>query len=166
MNPFQLLTDILHGFVEEDIWENSPVESYRYLGNTNRGEVGEEFVRQFLTNHGFKVSNGNRTSKTDITIDEIPTEVKTASLGVNRTFQFNHVRLDRAYSILLVIGICPNEIVFGAWTKSDVEDGWAGRLVPMAQDQRTTFKLTKRFDSLRPIEELPGRIRSVSTGLK
>ena len=36
----------------------------------------------------------------------------------------------------------------------------------MAKDQFTTFKLTKRLDDLRPIDELPAAIRSLSTTLQ
>jgi hypothetical protein len=37
-------------------------------------------------------------------------EVKTASLGANGTFQFNHVRLDKPYQYLLCLGICPKKL--------------------------------------------------------
>ena len=90
----------------KDIWGTLLI-GYRMLGNTNRGEIGEEFVRRYLRQHKIKVGNGGRTSKTDLTIESLRFEVKTASLGVTKTFQFNHVRHDRKYDYLLCLGICP-----------------------------------------------------------
>ena len=159
-SPIELLAEIVREFTEEDIWTGSPVEAYRRLGNTNRGEAGEEFVRRFLKQSGIKVGNGGRTSETDIRIDDFISEVKTASLGANGTFQFNHIRLDRAYRLLLVIGICPNKVTFNGWRKGDVAEGAAGTLVSMARGQNVTFKLTKKLEDMRPIEELPDFIRS------
>jgi len=87
-------------------------------------------------------------------------EVKTASLGANRTFQFNHIRLDRNYEFLLCLGICPYEIVFNAWRKGAVAEGEAGHLVRMAEGQAVTYKLTKKLADMRPIADLPGMIRA------
>jgi hypothetical protein len=132
------------------------------LGNTNRGAIGEEFIRRYLTAAGIKVTFRNRTSAIDMQIAGLECEVKTASLGANGTFQFNHVRLDRKYDCLLCLGICPDKIVFAIWPKSDVESGLAGHLVMMAQEQDTTSKITKKLNELRPISELEGKIRSLS----
>ena len=154
INAVELLARIIREHSPEDIWENSPLIGYRMLGNTNRGEIGEEFIRRFLGNAGFSVSNGNRTSEIDMVIEGQRTEVKTASLGANGTFQFNHVRLDRAYAFLLCLGICPEQIVFNVWSKDEVNDGSAGHLVMMAQDQDVTYKITKKLNDMRPIDEL------------
>ena len=154
MDAVELLARIIREHGPEDIWENSPLIGYRMLGNTNRGEIGEEFIRRFLSNAGFSVSNGNRTSEIDMVIDGQRTEVKTASLGAKGTFQFNHVRLDRAYEFLLCLGICPDQIVFNMWSKDEVNDGLAGRLVMMAQDQNVTYKITKKLADMRPIDEM------------
>jgi hypothetical protein len=81
-------------------------------------------------------------------------EVKTASLGANGTFQFNHVRLDRKYEYLLCLGICPEEIVFNMWRKGEVAEGQAGHLVRMAEGQAVTYKITKKRSDMRPIADL------------
>ena len=94
MNPVDLLARVLREHAPKDIWQGSPLIGYRLLGNTNRGEIGEEFIRRYLEQHGIETSNGNRTSETDLRVESLPFEVKTASLGANGTFQFNHVRLD------------------------------------------------------------------------
>lgn len=155
MNPVELLVEIIKEHAPEDIWLTSPLIGYRHLGNTNRGEIGEEFVRRYLKAAGIPVSSGRRTSLTDMQIAGKAYEVKTASLGANGTFQFNHVRLDRKYDYLLCLGICPNDLVFNMWRKGEVAEGNAGTMVRMAEGQSVTYKITKKLADMRPIAELP-----------
>ncbi|MYA59869.1 MAG: hypothetical protein F4X40_04840, partial [Chloroflexi bacterium] len=129
------------------------------MDNTYRDQIGEDFVRRYLSAAIVPVSNGSRTSPTDLVIAGQHFEVKTASLGANGTFQFNHVRLDRTYNYLLCLGICPDRIVFNAWRKGVISEGGAGSLVRMAEGQSTTHRLTKRLAEMNPIEELVGWIR-------
>lgn len=100
MTPVDLLAKIIAENTPESIWTGSPLEGYRSLGNTNRGEIDEEFVRRFLESRGIEVNKGTRTARTDMFVAGHSFEVKTASLGSNGTFQFNHVRLDRDYRYL------------------------------------------------------------------
>jgi hypothetical protein len=158
VNPVELLVEIIKEHAPEDIWQGSPVAGYRRLGNTNRGEIGEEFVRRYLEESKIKVKRGIRTALTDMGILKSHLEIKTASLGANGTFQFNHVRLDRKYDYLLCLGICPKDIVFAIWRKGDVAEGRAGSLVRMAEGQSITFKITKKLSEMRPIQEMPGEI--------
>lgn len=162
VNPISLMVEIIREHAPEDIWQGSPLIGYRSLGNTNRGEIGEEFVRRYLTLAGIKVDKSKRTSETDLRIANCRFEVKTASLGANGTFQFNHVRLDRAYDYLLCLGICPHEIVFNMWRKGEVAENRAGSLVRMAEGQAVTYKITKKLDAMRPISGLPGSLRSIT----
>ena len=159
LNPIDLMVQVIEEHSPESIWRGSRLSGYRQLGNTNRGQIGEDFVRRYLDAAGIEVSNGSRTSPTDLVIAGQRFEVKTASLGANGTFQFNHVRLDRNYNYLLCLGICPDKIVFNAWRKGVISEGGAGSLVRMAEGQSTTHKLTKRLAEMRPIEELVGWIR-------
>lgn len=159
MNPVELLVQVIREQAPEDIWRDSPLIGYRMLGNTNRGEIGEEFLRRFLRHHDLDVGNGNRTNPTDLRIGSLQFEVKTASLGANRTSQFNHVRMDRQYHYLLCHGICPHQVVFEMWRKGDVAEGLAGTLVRMAEGQAVTYKLTKRLADMTDIGALPQRIK-------
>lgn len=162
IDPVALMVDIIKDHSPENIWRESPLHAYRDLGNTNRGEIGEEFVRRYLTVAGITVSpKGNRAAITDLQIAGRQFEVKTASLGAKNTFQFNHVRLDRHYEYLLVLGVCPLEIVFNLWRKGDVAEGKAGTLVRMAEGQAVTWKLTKRLSTMLPIEKLPEMLREL-----
>ena len=162
MNPIELLVDIIKEQAPEDIWQGSPIIGYRLLGNTNRGEVGEKFIMRYLKHFGIVASSdGNRTSKTDMQIGDVKFEVKTASLGANGTFQYNHVRLDREYNYLLCVGLCPNQVVFSLWRKGEVAEGKAGRLVRMAEGQSVTFKLTKRLDAMSSLDSFLPEIRNI-----
>ena len=161
MKPVDLLVSIIREHAPKDIWRDSPLVGYRMLGNTNRGEIGEEFVRRYLKQNGIKTGNGSRTSQMDLTVGSLRFEVKTASQGANRTFQFNHVRLDRDYHYLLCLGICPDRIVFQIWRKGAVAEHKAGALVRMAEGQGVTFKITKRLDDMLPIRRLPEMMRDI-----
>jgi hypothetical protein len=160
IDPIELMVLIIKDHAPENIWLESPLLAYRELGNTNRGEIGEEFIRRYLKAAGIAISHGNRTTKTDMKIAEHPFEVKTASLGANGTFQFNHVRLDRSYEYLLCLGICPHAIVFNMWRKGEIAEGKAGRLVRMAEGQAVTYKLTKKLSSMILIQDLPEMLRT------
>ena len=81
--------------------------------------------------------------------------MKTASLGTNGTFQFNHIRSDRTYNYLLCLDICPDKIVFNAWRRCVTSESGVGS---DGDGQSTTHKLTKRLVEMRPIEELIGWI--------
>ncbi len=167
MNPVEMLVEIIKEHAPEDIWQGSPLIGYRSLGNTNRGEIGEEFVRRYLKNAGIEAGNGGRTSETDMRIMGHRFEVKTASMGANGTFQFNHVRLDRRYHYLFCLGICPDKIVFTMWRKGDVDEGRAGRMVRMAEGQSVTYKITKKLSDMVPIDDLPETLlANLGTDLK
>lgn len=130
------------------------------MENTNRGDIGEEFLNRYLAQSGLSVQKSDaRAGRQDMRVEGQSFEVKTASLGANNTFQFNHVRLDRDYRYLLCLGVCPDRIVYNVWRKGALAEGEAGRLVRMAEGQSITFKLTKRLAEMRPIEELPGWVR-------
>lgn len=162
IDPIELMVLIIKDHAPENIWLVSPLRAYRDLGNTNRGAIGEEFIRRYLRASSIDVADrGNRAAITDLQIAGHHFEVKTASLGATGTFQFNHVRLDRNYEYLLCLGICPDKIVFNMWRKGDVAEGKSGTLVRMAEGQAVTWKLTKQLSSMIPIENLPEMLRTV-----
>lgn len=165
MSAVELLAAIIQEQSPEDIWQDSPLAGYRRLGNTNRGVVGEEFVCRYLGQHGIEASREPRTAATDIRVGRLRCELKTASLGANGTFQFNHIRLDRDYDCLLCLGLCPHDVLFGAWRKGVVAEGGAGSLVRMAEGQAVTYKLTKKLEDLRRIQELPPGITEILESL-
>ena len=62
-------------------------------------------------------------------------------------------------TICFVWEFAPLEIVFNMWRKGAVAEGDAGSLVRMAEGQAVTYKITKKFDDMRPIEKLPDMLR-------
>ena len=48
------------------------------------------------------------------------------------------------------------EIRFEVWTKGEVSEEQASRLVSMAEGQSVAFTLTKRPEQMLPIPDLPG----------
>ena len=160
VNAVDLMAEIIAQHQGDEKWTGKTLGGIRQLANTNRGQIGEDFVMQYLAAHGIDSEEaGNRAADTDILINDVRLEVKTASEDISGQFQFNHVRLDRDYLFLLCLGIFPDQVRFNGWRKGEVAEGKAGTLVPMAADQRVTFKLTKRAAQLRPIEELPAWVR-------
>lgn len=160
ITPITILLEVIRDHSTVSKWTDAPLEKFRQVENTNRGEIGEEFLRRFLKQHGIKAGNGSRVTPTDLRIYGTAFEVKTASEDRGGNFQFNHIRLDRKYDYLLCLGISPSDIFFNVWTKGAVAENKAGTLVRMAEGQNVTFKLTKRKAAMKPIEELPDWIRS------
>lgn len=143
-------------------WAGQPLGAFRLVENTNRGDIGEEFVHRYLRHYGLPVSgHGSRISRADMELYGKLFEIKTASEDKGGGFQFNHIRLDRRYDYLLCLAVRPREIMFNVWTKGQVSEEKAGRLVRMAEGQSVTFKLTKRPEHLLPIQELPGWARGL-----
>lgn len=161
MSAIEILQQVIRDNTPDSIWKDAPLESFRRVENTNRGEIGEEFLRRYLEYEGIAVGDKTaRTSREDMLIAGARFEVKTASEGANGTFQFNHVRMDRDYQYLLCLGIRPAAIVFDAWRKGAVAERKAGSLVRMAEGQSVTFKLTKKAADLRDIGKLADWIRA------
>lgn len=78
------------------IWSGAPLEAFRQVANTNRGDIGEEFVRRFLEQHHIDaVKAESRIQPADMLILGKRFEVKTASEDSGGSFQFNYVRLDQ-----------------------------------------------------------------------
>ena len=152
-----MMLDVIVEYREKTgMWEGATLEAFRNLHNTTRGTVGEQFLIRYLCRHGIEASRmGSRSSVYDIEVGGKKIEVKTASEGRNRSFQFNHIRLDVGYDYLLALAVSPESLRFGVWPKRVVESGAAGRLVRMARGQGITHKMTKHMDDLEPIENLP-----------
>ena len=159
VSPIDLMIEVIKENSPSSIWIGSPLEAFRSVANTNRGDIGEEFVARYLEAHNveFKKSAA-RNLYWDIDILGKKFEVKTASEDSTGGFQFNHIRLDRRYDYLLCLGVRPNEIVYSIWTKGEVAEGKGGTLVRMAEGQSITFKLTKKPASMSKIENLPAEL--------
>lgn len=162
MNSLDLMLEVINDHSPASKWSGATLEPFRQVANTNRGDIGEDFIARYLNQYDIPVTrSGSRVHPWDLDIAGLKFEIKTASEDRGGSFQFNHIRLDRNYDYLLCLGVRPEEIVFNAWRKGDVSEGVAGTLVRMAEGQSVTHKLTKRPDDMRNIEDLPAWIRSV-----
>lgn len=163
IDPILLMIEVIKENTPNSKWVNAPLESFRQVANTNRGDIGEEFIVRLLTEVSIPVEkSANRMQEWDLTIQGKRYEVKTASEDTSGMFQFNHIRLDRKYDRLLCLGIRPDEILFNLWRKGEVAEGKAGTLVRMAEGQSITFKLTKKPQDMRPINVLPSIVRETA----
>lgn len=160
IDPVELMLEVIRQNTPRTIWTGAPLEAFRRVANTNRGDIGEAFLRRFLERNGVAATlSDSRISRSDMQIFGRHFEVKTASEDTNGSFQFNHIRLDRRYDYLLCLAVRPASILFNAWGKGELSEGRAGNLVRMAEGQSVTFKLTKRPADMRPISELPEWVR-------
>ena len=160
MSPLELMLAVIREHSPKSKWTGAPLEAFRRVANTNRGDIGEEFVLRYLQQHGIRaVKAGSRIQSADMQILGKRFEIKTASEDTGGSFQFNHVRLDRRYDYLFCLGVRPDQIMFNAWSKGSVSEGKAGNLVRMAEGQSVTFKLTKKPADMRRIEDLPSWVR-------
>ena len=162
MNAIDLMLRVIREHTPQSKWTGSPLEPFRQVANTNRGDIGEEFIARYLESFEICVHRSeSRIMPWDLEIGGKRFEVKTASEDSSGAFQFNHVRLDRDYDYLLCLGIRPAAVLFEAWRKGEVSEKAAGTLVRMAEGQGVTFKLTKKPESMREIEELPGWMKQI-----
>ena len=163
MNPLELMLEVIEEHTPASKWSGATLEPFRQVANTNRGDIGEEFVARYLDQFEIPVIRSeSRIQPWDLEVAGLKFEVKTASEDRGGSFQFNHIRLDRGYDYLLCLGIRPEEILFNGWRKGEVSEGVAGSLVRMAEGQSVTHKLTKRPADMREIEELPDWVRSIT----
>ena len=164
MNPLELMLEVIEEHTPASKWSGAMLEPFRQVANTNRGDIGEEFVARYLDQFEIPVIRSeSRIQPWDLDIAGLKFEVKTASEDSGGSFQFNHIRLDRSYDYLLCLGIRPEEILFNGWRKGEVSEGVAGSLVRMAEGQSVTHKLTKRPADMKKIEELPDWVRSITS---
>lgn len=165
MSAVALFLEVVREHARKSKWTEATLSPFPQVANTNRGDIGEDFLCRYLRRAGVSVArSATRTKMWDLEIEGKRFEVKTASEDVSGAFQFNHIRLDRAYEYLLCLGVRPEEIRFGVWRKGEVSEGVAGTLVRMAEGQSTTHKLTKSVPALSPIEELPDWVRETLIG--
>jgi hypothetical protein len=164
LKPLELMLKVIEEHTPASKWSGATLEPFRQVANTNRGDIGEEFVARYLDQFEIPVIRSeSRIQPWDLEVAGLKFEVKTASEDRGGSFQFNHIRLDRGYDYLLCLGIRPEEILFNGWRKGEVSEGVAGSLVRMAEGQSVTHKLTKRPADMKKIEELPDWVRSITS---
>ena len=109
----------------------------------------------------FPILNGKRAKQSswDINIGGVKFELKTATEDTGRHFQFNHIRYHRKYDAVLCLGVAPNDLYFGVWSKADIATGKAGNLATMEKGANASYKLTKNPSGLFPIKDFEHTIK-------
>ena len=155
-----ILLEVLSSFQDASKWVDAPFERIKRISNSHVGSVGQSFIERLCGELNFaykfpedKKGKKSKISPWDIEIEGVKFELKTATEDVSGNFQFNHVRYHREYDALICLGISPDSIGFDAWTAADVKTNKAGRLVSMEKGANASFKLTKRNDQLRSIND-------------
>lgn len=172
VNEKRILIDVLKKHSNHTKWTDALFGHIKILANTKVGSVGEDFVEELCTQLRMscefpanKRGERSKQSPWDIKINEVEFEIKTATEDVSGNFQFNHIRYHRAYDAVVCIGISPDNILFGVWSKSEISTNKAGTLVSMEKGANASYKLTKKASDLFPIFEFNDRILSLISQL-
>jgi len=161
IDPLKLFRDIALSKLIDKKWTGQPHEGFKHLGNTSKGDAGQEFITKYAEELGFTAENFGRTGDRDVEIETKNFEVKLASEDTSGSFQFNHIRLDYRYDFLLCLGVTPNNLLFKIWSKADVATDKAGNLVSMGRGQNSSFKLTKKKRDLLEINQLNKELKHI-----
>src|SRR3989338_8588514 len=162
LDPQKIFHDIAISKFIDKKWTGQPNEAFKHLANTSKGDAAEEFIKMYATALGFKAEkNQKRLGDWDVKINEKKFEVKCATEDISGSFQFNHIRFDYRYDFLLCLGVSPNNLLFGMWTKGDLATDKAGTLVSMGRGQNSSFKLTKKIIDLHDIRGLKDALTAI-----
>lgn len=161
LDPIKLFRDIAIGKFVDKKWTGKPHEGFKHLGNTSKGDAGQEFITQYAKKLGFAAENFGRTGDRDVRIGEKDFEIKLASEDTAGSFQFNHIRLDYKYDYILCLGVTPSGLLFGIWSKAEIATSKAGNLVSMGRGQNSSFKLTKKKNDLKDIRKLKEKLKEI-----
>ena len=168
-----LFTEVLRNHNNDPKWEKATFGGIKTLSNTKVGSVGQDFIENLChklnLQCNFPVNTmGKRASQSplDIQINGIKFELKTATEDTNQHFQFNHIRYHRQYDALLCLGVSPEKLYFGVWSKADVTTGKAGNLVSMEKGANASYKLTKSHEQLDEVDLFYEQISQFITKFK
>ncbi len=125
----------------EDKWYNSKYQAVKVASNTPKGDFGEEVVSlliKHLVGVDADIINGGKGEFDILTESGIKIENKLATEDTNGNFQFNGLKKDIKYDYAFGLGVSPNDLWFGIWSKSEVEK----LTTSMTKGGSDSFKLT------------------------
>lgn len=154
-----IMLNILNKHQDDNKWDGSLYEKIKRISNTKVGTIGQDFIENLCGMFQIEcifpedLKNHKRLNQSpwDIQIEGIKFELKTATEDTNGNFQFNHIRYHRIYDGLICLGISPNSIFYGIWSKAEVATNDCGNLVSMEKNANASYKLTKQPRNLKPI---------------
>ena len=153
--PEELLASLIVKCLEKSRvtkkWMHGRFKEIKQVSTTEKGDIAEEFAIELASSHGLDaMPNISKRGEWDIKISGKKVEVKMASEDVHGNFQFNGIRYDTKFDILLVIGISPDGIFFETYKRRELIDM---PLVAMAKKTNAAYKLTRRIDQLLSISD-------------
>ncbi|MDR2769953.1 MAG: hypothetical protein LBB08_00715 [Rickettsiales bacterium] len=161
----KLFSEVLLTHKDDSKWIGALFGGIKIVSNTKVGEVGQDFIEKFCSFMKIDFEfphkdDGRRLNQNpwDIKINGIKFELKTATEDTNKNFQFNHIRYHRPYDAVLCLGVAPDNLFFGIWTKSEIATGRAGNLVSMEKGANASYKLTKNQKTLASFDDFYGEI--------
>jgi hypothetical protein len=166
-DPIELFSTVLEEFNNHDKWTDAPLGKIKTISNTNVGSVGQLFIERLCEELEMPIEfpinkQGGRSARSpwDVRIAGIEFELKTATEDVGGNFQFNHIRYHRIYQAVMCLGVSPDNLYFGLWTKGEIATGKAGKMVSMEKSANASYKLTKKPLQLHPIAEFAAQMEA------
>ena len=152
-------------------WDKGNFIGIKTISNTKVGAVGQDFIESLCEELSIPFEFPLNKKKVrasqnpwDIQINGITFELKTATEDINGAFQFNHIRYHRDYEAVFCLGVTPNNLFFGIWSKADVATGKAGKLVSMEKGANASYKLTKLPSGLSPVSKFQDVLTKFTKG--
>lgn len=102
--------------------EISPFAWIRQLPSRRVGAIGDGFVSQILSAHGFTVSKPN-SSEYDMVVNGLRLEVKFSTLWETNKYKFQQIR-DQDYDGAMFLGISPDVAHMWYVPKAALMDAW------------------------------------------
>jgi len=127
----------------EDKWIKSKYEVVKAAAMTPKGDFGEEVTATLikeLVGMPAEIINGGKGEFDILTESKVKFENKLATEDTSGGFQFNGLKKDVDYDYAFCLGVSPNDLWFGIWTKKEME----GLTVSMTKDGSDSFKLSAR----------------------
>ena len=153
-------------------WNEGDFIGIKTVSNTKVGNVGQIFIESLCDALSIPYSFPEKENRErliqspwDIKICGVKFELKTATEDTSDSFQFNHIRYHRPYDAVFCLGVTPNKLYFGIWSKADVVTGKAGNLVSMEKGANASYKLTKKPNSLFSITNFEQEIKKFTQTL-
>lgn len=162
----KLFREVLEEFNNDSKWDSAAFGKMKTISNTKVGSVGQAFIERLCGELSLTCTfplnaKGKRLAQNpwDVKINGIEFELKTATEDTTNHFQFNHIRYHRKYQAVLCLGVAPENLFFGIWSKAEVATGKAGNLVTMEKGANASYKLTKTPDQLHEISDFKSEIK-------
>jgi hypothetical protein len=130
----------------EDKWYKSKYEVVKAAANTPKGDFGEEVTATLIKEiigMNAKIINGGKGEFDILTNSGIKFENKLATEDTSGGFQFNGIKKDVIYDYVFGLGVSPNDLWFGIWSKKEMEN----LTTSMTKDGSDSFKLSARKTS-------------------